>query len=92
MFGNKKEAKTGSIIEANGCMQEFEIAKSKGNIIIPIGSTGYAAKSILEIVKKDIANYPYLSKYIDILEKETDIDKIIHCVIEIIQSNLYQGL
>ena len=92
MFGNKKDATTGSIIEANGCMQEFEIAKSKGNIIIPIGSTGYAAKSILEIVKKDIANYPYLSKYIDILEKETDIDKIIHCVIEIIQSNLYQGL
>ena len=89
MFGNKKDAKTGSIIEANGCMQEFEIAKSKGNIIIPIGSTGYAAKTILENVKKDMANYDYLSKYIDILETETDIDKLIRCVIEIIQSNLY---
>lgn len=89
MFGNKKEAKTGSIIEANGCMQEFEIAKTKGNIIIPIGSTGYTAKTILENVKKDMANYHYLSKYIDILEKETDIDKLIRCVIEIIQNNLY---
>lgn len=89
MFGNKKDAETGSIIEANGCMQEFEIAKSKGNIIIPIGSTGYAAKTILETVKKDMANYDYLSKYIDILETETDIDKLIRCVIEIIQSNLY---
>ena len=89
MFGNKKDAETESIIEANGCMQEFEIAKSKGNIIIPIGSTGYAAKTILETVKKDMANYDYLSKYIDILETETDIDKLIRCVIEIIQSNLY---
>ncbi|MBP5432489.1 SIR2 family protein [Ruminococcus sp.] len=89
MFGNKKDATTGSIIEANGCMQEFEIAKSKGNIIIPIGSTGYTAKTILENVKKDMANYHYLSKYIDILETETDIDKLIQCVIEIIQSNLY---
>ena len=89
MFGNKKDAETGSIIKANGCMQEFEIAKSKGNIIIPIGSTGYAAKTILETVKKDMANYDYLSKYIDILETETDIDKLIRCVIEIIQSNLY---
>ena len=89
MFGNKKDAETGSIIEANGCMQEFEIAKSKGNTIIPIGSTGYAAKTILETVKKDMANYDYLSKYIDILETETDIDKLIRCVIEIIQSNLY---
>lgn len=89
MFGNKKDAETGSIIEANGCMQEFEIAKSKGNIIIPIGSTGYAAKTILETVKNDMANYDYLSKFIDILETETDIDKLIRCVIEIIQSNLY---
>ena len=89
MFGNKKDAETGSIIEANGCLQEFEIAKAKGNIIIPIGSTGYAAKTILENVKKDMANYDYLSKYTDILETETDIDKLIRCVIEIIQNNLY---
>ena len=89
MFGNKKDAKTGTIIEANGCIQEFEIAKTKGNIIIPIGSTGYAAKSILENIKNDITNYFYLSEYIDLLETETDIDKIIQCVIEIIHSNLY---
>ena len=89
MFGNKKDAKTGSIIEANGCIQEFEIAKLKGNIIIPIGSTGYAAKTILENIKKDMDNYLYLSNSIDILETETDIDKLIRCVIEIIHSNLY---
>lgn len=89
IFGNKKDAETGSIIEADGCMKEFEIAKSKGNIIIPIGSTGYAAKTILENVKKDMVNYHYLSKYIDILETETDISKLIRCVIEIIQTNLY---
>lgn len=89
MFGNKKDAKTGNIIEADGCMQEFEIAKSKGNIIIPIGTTGFVAKAILDNVKRDIANYAYLSDYIDVLEKETNIDRIIQCVVKIITSKLY---
>lgn len=70
-------------------MQEFEIAKSKGNIIIPIGTTGFVAKAILDNVKRDIANYAYLSDYIDVLEKETNIDQIIQCVVKIITSKLY---
>ena len=87
MFGNKKDKKTGNIIESDGCIQEFEIAKNNGNMIIPIGSTGFAAKSILNMVKEDIRNYQYLSDYIDQLETETDIDKIIQVVLEIINKN-----
>ena len=63
--------------------------KSKGNIIIPIGTTGFVAKAILDNVKRDIANYAYLSDYIDVLEKETNIDQIIQCVVKIITSKLY---
>lgn len=85
IFGNKKDG-SGSIVEADGCIQEFEIARAKGNIIIPVGSTGYAAKTIFERVKADATNYPYLSSYLSQLETETDIDKLIAIITDIIKS------
>ena len=87
MFGNKKDG-SGNIIEASGCIQEFEIAKAKGNLIIPLGSTGYAAKHIFDIVKENITAYPYLNNYIDKLETETDIDKLIEIVTSIIKEQI----
>ena len=42
MFGNKE--KDGMIINADGCWEEYEIAKSLGKIIIPLSCTGYVAK------------------------------------------------
>ena len=89
MFGNKKDKTTGSIVESDGCIQEFEIAKKKGNVIIPIGSTGDAAKKIFEMVKSDLTSFPYLAKYLSQLEYETDADKIVRIVIEIIKSQTY---
>ena len=83
IFGNKKDA-ADNIVLANGCIQEFEIAKAKGNIIIPVGSTCYAAKKIYDEVKGNISDYPYLEKYIDALGIETDMDKIIEIVTKII--------
>lgn len=84
IFGNKRDG-SGNVIDANGCLQEFEIAKEKGNMIIPLGSTGYAAKQIFDRVKTDIADYPYLVKYIDQLEKETDIGKLVEIVMAIVK-------
>lgn len=86
MFGNKKDKTSGRIIEADGCIKEFEIAEKNGNVIIPIGSTGYAAKSIFNMVKADIVNHQYLNTYLDILENETDVEILINTVIEIIQN------
>ena len=88
MFGNKLDKDTGNVIEADGCMQEFEIAKEKGNLIIPIGSTGYAAKHIYDDVKNNITDYPYLLSSIDALGSETDINHIIEIVIEIIKNQI----
>jgi hypothetical protein len=51
VFGNK--LMDSSIIEANGVMREFEISKDKGCICIPIGLTGFASKSIFEIISKE---------------------------------------
>lgn len=84
MFGNKKE--NGDIVYANGCREEFELAKVAGNIIIPIGSTGYVAKEILDEVKSDIDNYSYLKEYISELEESTDINVIVKLVLKIIHS------
>ncbi len=84
LFGYKMDA-AGNAVEADGCIQEFEIAREKDNAIIPIGSTGYAAKTILERVKADLNSYPYLKPYITPLENETDINKLVEIVMVIIK-------
>lgn len=83
IFGNKK-TDTGIDI-ANGMIREFEIAQERKKIIIPIGSTGYAAKEIWVKVKENIYSYPYLWKYIEFLEVETNVDKLISLIITIIK-------
>jgi len=82
LFGNKEEK--GEIKNANGCLEEFEIAKEKGKIIIPIGSTGYVAKQILDEIKNNIEKYKYLRKYINDLETKTEKEDIIKIVLKII--------
>lgn len=84
MFGNKMVSGKKDI--ADGCLQEYEIAKKNKCIIIPIGSTGGAAEIIYNEMKNDKANYSYLDKYFDILGTETDIDNIVGAVIEIVKS------
>lgn len=51
LFGNKFSPKKKNV-DSKGVFQEFEIAKRKKKIIIPIGSTGYASEKIL----KEITN------------------------------------
>lgn len=72
---------------ADGCLQEFEIAKRKNRIIIPVGCTGDAAESIYNEVKDNINDYPYLKPYINNLKKETNIDKIVQIIIDICEEN-----
>lgn len=55
LFGNKLE--DGSIKEANGVIREFEISEEQGNICIPIGLTGFAARTIYETILKSPENY-----------------------------------
>ncbi len=81
LFGNKKDPTDPlKIIAATGCREEFEIAKENKNIVIPIGSTGYMAKKIWDEVKANIDDYKYLENYIDVLEKETDVNKLVETV------------
>lgn len=81
LFGNKKDPSDPSkIIDAAGCWEEFEIAKENKDIIIPVGSTGYMAKKIWDEVKANIDDYKYLKNYIDVLETETDVNKLVETV------------
>lgn len=56
LFGNKRE-KNDKIVEASGVISEFEIAHINNNIIIPIGFTGGASKTIWNIVNEDFESY-----------------------------------
>ena len=82
IFGNKKDAEEKKAI-ADGCLQEFEIAKEKGCVIIPVGSTGDAAAIILAEAKSNKDRYPYLEKYFGTLETESDCEKIVSVILEI---------
>ena len=84
LSGNKKVEGSKSI--ADGCLQEYEIAKQNKCMIIPIGTTGDAARYIYDDIKDNIEKYPYLKDYIDILGIEKDIEKIISIVIEIMKA------
>lgn len=84
MFGNKKV--DGRIVQADGCREEFEIAKEKKKTIIPIGSTGYVSQEILEEMKQNIDQYPYLEDYVSKLETENDIDELVEIILKIIES------
>ncbi|MBE5954668.1 MAG: hypothetical protein E7257_11045 [Lachnospiraceae bacterium] len=73
----------------SGMIEEFKIAKKDPRkIIIPIGSTGGAAKVIYDEVKSNIIQYPYLEKVMDMLLEETDIDKLISVILDVIRHNL----
>lgn len=85
LFGNKVDS-SGKLVNAEGCFEEFSIAKELGKIIIPIGATGHAASHILTEINTDIRKYPYLEKYIDKLNTEMDINRIVGLVIEIIEN------
>ena len=66
------------------CWDEFVIARDNKNVIIPIGSTGFMAKKIFDEVRTDMDNYKYLENYMDVLETENDVDKLVDAVIAIV--------
>ena len=90
VFGNKKVADSNGdedIINADGCREEFEIAMEQKCLLIPVGSTGFMAEELLYEMKSNIAMYPYLEKYVDILEKEVDTDVLINTIMDIVKDN-----
>ena len=83
IFGNKADS-NGNIVDATGMLEEFEIAKKTGKIIIPIASTGFTAKRIFKEMKES-KKFRYLDNYWDILESEADSKKVFSAINSIIK-------
>ena len=47
LFGNKKNKTTGERILSNGMKEEYDISKSNGNVLIPVGATGDMSKKLV---------------------------------------------
>lgn len=82
IFGNKEDEK-GKIIEADGMIEEFQIAKEQKKVIIPIGSTGGASATIYSEVQQNIVEYPYLKDHVDKLAQITDVNLLIDLICSI---------
>jgi hypothetical protein len=57
LCGNKLDVGSGSVVEANGVREEFEISKALGKTLIPIGATGHVAKHLWEEMNGDLNTY-----------------------------------
>lgn len=64
---------------SEGMKEEFEIAKTQEKVIIPVGATGYTSSLIWQEVKENIIKYPYLERYIDVLNSQ-DVDAIVKAI------------
>lgn len=82
--GCKNDGK-GNIVEADGCIEEYNISRKNGNILIPIPTTGNAAKTIYDMVIADPGSSADVMDDIKKLEYECDISKIVETIIRIIK-------
>ena len=82
IFGNKKDSSNRKVVCADGVKSEYEIAKKHGNLIVPIGCTGYAAKEIWDDVAADL-EYFYPGKVDKQLESAFN-DLNVKCDIELL--------
>ena len=73
------------ILNSQGVMEEYKIAKQLKKNIISIPTTGYAAKQIFDDQKNNIVEYPYLECYINQLEHEYNPEKISGLIVNILQ-------
>lgn len=55
--GNKRDATTGLVVEADGVIEEFQLAVKQGVFPIPLGATGHAARTIWNEVNKSLSKF-----------------------------------
>lgn len=92
LFGNKIE--DNNLINAGGVYKEFLIAKEKGNLIVPVGATGYMAKVIWNEVNDNFDEYyPNCSEqgkklFQNLNDSEINSEKLIDTILDFI--NLFR--
>ena len=76
--------KSNGLNESEGVLEEFEIAQSLNKYIIPIGITGYSSSQIAKKVMKNLKKYPYLKKYISILNNEKNVSFLTRHILDLL--------
>lgn len=90
LFGNKSDGE--KILLSNGMREEYEIAKSKGLFLIPVGATGYMAEELWSEMNSEIQSCTETSDemkklFADIGNSEAKSEELIESVIKIINLN-----
>ena len=88
IFGNKKTDKGTEL--ASGMKEEFEIAKEKGNLLIPIGCTGYMAQEFWRMINSNMKEYypdcsPESVEMFSELNIKNDTDTIIENIMHFLE-------
>lgn len=56
LFGNKIDSE-GKLIDSNGMQEEFDISKTNGNTLLPVGGTGFMSRNLWENVSDNEGNH-----------------------------------
>lgn len=88
IFGNKIDPETKDVIDANGMVEEFNIAIEKGAIPIPAGATGFTSKVLWEKVMDDFDNLVGIEVlkplYSELGDESKTSEELIEIVVKII--------
>lgn len=79
-----EKANGSSLINSPGTMEEYELSKLQGNLIIPIATTGGAARAIWDDLNKNDIKYSQ-NELFQKLDKEINPENIVNTVFEIIE-------
>lgn len=84
MFGNNVVDQ--QTVIAEGVLEEYRVAKERNIAVIPIGSTGWAAREIFDEITQNITEHPYLQGHIEILGTSNDQKQLIESILKIVKS------
>ena len=84
LFGNQFYDSV--LMPSKGVLQDYYRAKEQNMYLIPVGSTGGAAKEILSDIEKSISMYPYLIPHLETLKNSTNAQELVATIITIINT------
>ena len=90
LLGNKDEG--GTIVDASGMLEEFEIAKARGVYPIPVGASGFVAADLWREVRANLPSYygglaPAVERSLDTLNNSAaSDDQLIDAIVKILKT------
>lgn len=88
LFGNKEEGE--KVVLSNGMREEYDISKEKGNIVIPVGATGYMAKELWDEELKSLEENPqvdvkFKELFFNLGDENQPLDNLLSSIVDIVK-------